>query len=87
MKIATVKRYGNSQGVLITKSFLESVNFSNKVEIVAVAGKIIITPVKENPLDDWDKQFEAAIAAGQLPEETAELGHFDNESDKTEWTW
>lgn len=48
-----------------------------KVEVTDISSKI--TPRKE-----WGKQFEAAIAKGELPEEN-ELEEINNLFDEAEW--
>ena len=46
----------------------------------------VIRPTDKKPRQNWAKQFEDAISAGDKPEGEL-LEGFENEFDETEWTW
>jgi len=55
MEIAIIQ-IGNSKGLRLTKSILETYNIKDKVEIILEKGQIILRPI--NPIrKDWDKAF------------------------------
>lgn len=54
----TLRKIGNSQGVLFPKSLLEGLDFSQGIEVVKVAGELRLRPATE---DDDPFGFGAAI--------------------------
>jgi antitoxin MazE len=82
--VQKIRNIGNSNGVIIPKSFLKACDIQDSVKIELKDGSIIITPVKGDPRKGWDEQFERAIANGELPDEN-EFESVTNEFDEDEW--
>jgi antitoxin MazE len=71
-----LKKIGNSKGITLSKSLLEQYQFEEEVEIVTLAGGLLVMPVKAKPREEWEKQFKATMLEG-----------FPNQFDKEDWTW
>ena len=84
--LTTMRKVGNSRGVLIPAAFLASCQIEDQVDMQLQDGQIVIRPVKRIPRDGW---FDQAAAAAAHPEETAEAKHWDNATtaDDSEWVW
>lgn len=82
--IQTIRKVGNSQGVLLPKSLIMSLGAPKEVELEIVAGGILIRPV--HPRHNWEALFEAAEAAGEKPDGDMFEG-MTNAFDKEEWEW
>jgi antitoxin MazE len=52
-----LKKIGNSKGITLPKSLLEQYQFEEEVEIVTLAGGLLVMPVKAKPREEWEKQF------------------------------
>ncbi|MGN6600960.1 MAG: AbrB/MazE/SpoVT family DNA-binding domain-containing protein [Ginsengibacter sp.] len=90
---STLKKIGNSFGVIINKKLLSEagINTSAEITIEAERNAIIITPrAKRKPLNrdlrTWRKQIKAAIKEGQKPGKSVWGNKISAEEDK-EWTW
>lgn len=85
-----IRAIGNSKGVILTNQLLDAAGLLADQDIVVqvVNGRLIIEQVKQpvvnTDLSTWDKQFKAAIKAGDIPEGDMWEG-MENEFDKTEW--
>jgi len=85
-----IRAIGNSKGVILTNQLLDAAGLLADQDIVVqvVNGRLIIEQVKKpvvnTDLSTWDKQFKAAIKAGDIPEGDMWEG-MENEFDKTEW--
>lgn len=78
---ANIINIGNSQGIILPSGLLRQLGLSFKsvVNIEIDNGAIIIKP---DPRHGW------AEAAKQMHEaDDDQLGDFENEFDKEEWTW
>ena len=89
----TLKKIGNSFGVIINKKLLSEAGITKTTDITIEARRnsIIITPhVKRRPLNrdlsTWRKQIKAAIKEGQKPEKSV-WGNKVSASEENEWTW
>jgi antitoxin MazE len=84
--LTTMRKVGNSRGVLIPAAFLASCQIEDQVDMQLQDGQIVIRPVKRTPRDGW---FDQAAAATAHPEETAEAQNWDNATtaDDSEWVW
>jgi antitoxin MazE len=52
----SIIQIGNSKGLRLTKSILESYNIIDKVELILEKGQIVLRPI--NPVrEGWDKAF------------------------------
>jgi antitoxin component of MazEF toxin-antitoxin module len=79
-----VRKIGNSFGIIIGKKLLEQAEVKEEVSILSIEdSKIIIEAVKSNPRAGWEEML---LKAKSL-EDTEFLEDFENEFDKTEWTW
>ena len=83
----TIKKIGNSKGVLLPPAFLAELNLDKDsvIDIDLVSDRIIIQkPV--NPRSEWESQFKNAIENGESPENDLFEG-LSNEFDDKEWIW
>ncbi|NAW49987.1 AbrB/MazE/SpoVT family DNA-binding domain-containing protein [Elizabethkingia argentiflava] len=80
---AKVRKIGNSFGIIIGKKLLEQAEVKEEVSLSIEDSKIIIEAVKSNPRAGWEEML---LKAKSL-EDTEFLEDFENEFDKTEWTW
>jgi len=78
-----IKKIGNSYGIIIGKQILDQLHVTDEVSISVKDSKIIIEAVKAKPRENWE---ELLLKANSL-EDKGGLGYFDNNFDKTEWTW
>ena len=85
MRVKIIK-IGNSKGIMLSKQLLNHHNFENEVELISNEEGILIKPLKNNPRQDWEKQFEDAKAMGDVPEGEL-LEGFENDFDQNEWKW
>ncbi len=55
----TLRKLGNSTGVIIPKSMLGELDIAigDPIDIALDDGRIAITPVKRRPRDGWDQAF------------------------------
>lgn len=85
-----IRSIGNSNGVILNNQLMDFAGLDTDQDILirAVDGLITIKqmekPVINTDLSTWEKQFKAAIKAGNLPEGDLWEG-MENEFDKTEW--
>jgi len=82
--LTTIRKVGNSKGVLIPAAFLASCQIQADVDMQLQEGQIVIRPVKRKPRDGW---FDQAAAAP--PEEMADAQAWDSASvsNDSEWVW
>jgi antitoxin MazE len=85
MKTRLVK-IGNSQGILLSKSFLQHYQFENEVELLPQSDGLLIKSVEKSPRYDWELRFQKAIKDGHVPDNEL-LEGFENTFENTEWTW
>ena len=85
-----VRSIGNSKGVILNSALMDAAGLLADQDILirAINGRLTIEQVKQpavnTDLSTWDKQFKAAIKAGDIPEGDMWEG-MENEFDKTEW--
>lgn len=85
-----VRSIGNSNGVILNNQLMDFAGLDADQDIVirAVDGLITIKqverPVINTDLSTWEKQFKAAIKAGDIPEGDLWEG-MENQFDLTEW--
>lgn len=80
-------KIGNSQGIIINKYFLRQLKIDEEVEVELLDDQLIMRPVRKSPRHDWEEQFQAAIAAGELPEGELLEGFPNNFETNGEWRW
>lgn len=78
-----VRKIGNSLGIIIGRKILDQVAVKQEVSLSVQGSKIIIEAVRENPRENWEEML---LKANSL-EDKEILEDFENEFDKTEWTW
>lgn len=83
--LTTLRKVGNSRGVLIPAAFLASCQIEDQVDMALQDGQIVIRPAKRRLREGW---FDQSAAAAH-PEETAEAQNWDNvtAADDSEWVW
>lgn len=85
-----IRSIGNSKGVILNSALMDAAGLLADQDILirAINGRLTIEQVKQPAvnmdLSTWDKQFKAAIKAGDIPEGDMWEG-MTNEFDKTEW--
>ncbi len=81
---ATLRKMGNSQGVIIPKTLIQQLGFEHEVEMrVTETGIVLEKPQKAHPREGW-----AAASQGLMEEDvdTDWLG-LGNADDDKDWTW
>jgi antitoxin MazE len=76
--LTTIRKMGNSQGVLIPKPLLQQIGLEEKVEMVAEGEALIIRRPKARPRSGWDEAGKKLLAMG---DQTPVLLDFPNEDD------
>ena len=84
--LATVRKVGNSRGVLIPAAFLASCQIEDQVDMQLQDGQIVIKPVKRKPRDGWFTQPATEAVLVQDAEESQAWGEATL-SDDSEWVW
>ena len=79
----TIRKMGNSQGVLIPKPFLVQVGFEEAADMQVKNGVIEIRPIKRHPREGWAKDSQRIAHAG---DDKLVWPEFANEGD-AELTW
>lgn len=84
--IQTIRKIGNSNGVLIPKTMLATCGITDEVEMEVLGDSIVLRSTKSMPRQGWDEAFKQAIANGDEPEGDMFEG-MKNTFDDIEWTW
>ncbi len=82
---ATVRKLGNSAGVVIPRAMLAEIGLvpGDAVDVELEDGRIAVTPAKRRPRDGWAEASQAIANAG---EDALVWPEFGNEGDdKLEW--
>lgn len=81
---ATLRKMGNSQGVIIPKTVIAQLGLEGEVEMhVTENGLVIEKPKKPHPREGWAEAYQAL--ADEEPDH--EWLDFPNAFDDEEWTW
>ena len=80
---ATLRKMGNSQGVIIPKTLIAQFGFDKEVEMRVTATGIVLEKPKGHPREGWDEAYKA-LADEPVDHEWLDFG---NEFDEEEWTW
>ncbi|WP_209023060.1 hypothetical protein [Sphingobacterium sp. CZ-2] len=78
-----IRKIGNSFGIIIGKQILDQLHITDEVSLSVKDSKIIIEAVKSKPRENWEEKL---LKANSLKDK-GDLEYFDNDFDKTEWTW
>ncbi|HSK74370.1 MAG TPA: hypothetical protein VK892_21905 [Pyrinomonadaceae bacterium] len=82
---AQIVTIGNSQGIRIPKILLEQSKLSGEVELEVRGESIVILPSRK-PRENWDEEFQKALAENGEDEEIFG-GDIQNRFDEEEWEW
>jgi antitoxin MazE len=78
-------RIGNSRGVRLPKPLIQQHGLGDVVELHSREDGILIRRPKRHSREGWEDDARAMAAAGD--DELLFPEPFDNEFDRTEWTW
>lgn len=83
----SIKKIGNSKGVVIPPAFLSELNLDrdSAIDIDMVPNGILIRKPL-NPRDDWEAMFKKELSLGEAPEGDL-FEDLSNDFDENEWTW
>ena len=84
--LTTVRKVGNSRGVLIPAAFLASCQIEDQVEMLLQERQIVIKPVRRKLRDGWFGQS-ASEAALVRDATEAQVWRESSISDDSEWVW
>jgi antitoxin MazE len=84
--VQSIRKIGNSNGVLIPKSMLISCGITEDVEMEVIGDAIVMRSSKKHPRDGWEEAFK--LATQDQPETDGDLFEgMKNEFDKEDWNW
>ncbi|MBB3011586.1 AbrB/MazE/SpoVT family DNA-binding domain-containing protein [Cupriavidus alkaliphilus] len=75
---ATIRKMGNSQGVLIPKAILAQLGLENEVEMEIVNDTLVLRRPRQAPRQGWAEASRQIAAAG---DDTLVLGELPNAED------
>ncbi|WP_250452871.1 AbrB/MazE/SpoVT family DNA-binding domain-containing protein [Caballeronia sp. ATUFL_M2_KS44] len=79
----TIRKIGNSQGVLIPKPFLAQLGLENEIEMDVEGDAIVLRKPRKQVREGWAEASKAVAASG---EDVLVLGEFGNADDgELEW--
>jgi len=81
--LTTIRRLGNSQGVLLPKPLLQQVGLVDLAEMLVEGDALVLRRPKEEPRKGWAAASQAIAAQG---EEALVMPQFRNEGDE-ELAW
>lgn len=81
--LTTIRRLGNSQGILIPKPLLQQVGLVDQAELLVEDGALVLRRPKAVPRSGWAEASRKLAAAG---DDALVLPEFVNEGD-AELTW
>jgi antitoxin MazE len=79
----TIRRMGNSQGVLIPKPLLDQLGLEGQAEMTVEEDALVLRPAKPPVRSGW---AEASRRIAAAEEDALTLAEFANEEDKN-WVW
>ena len=62
--LTTIRKMGNSQGVLIPKPLLQQVGLSDQAELLVEGEALVIRKPKKHPRSGWDEASKALAESG-----------------------
>lgn len=86
--LTSMRRIGNSRGVLIPAAFLASCQIEDQVDMQLQDGQIVIKPVRRKLRDGWFVDS-AAPSKADLAQEKVEAQDWSDVplADDSEWVW
>ena len=81
--LTTIRRLGNSRGILIPKPLLKQAGLEDQAEILVEGNTLIVRRPKKVPRQGWAEASKEIAARG---EDRLALGDFANEAD-ADWEW
>jgi antitoxin MazE len=81
--LATIRRLGNSQGILIPKPLLQQIGLVDQAEMCVEGDALVLRRPKATPRSGW---AEASLKLAATGDDALVLPEFSNEGDK-ELTW
>ncbi|GAA4131469.1 hypothetical protein GCM10022216_01610 [Sphingobacterium kyonggiense] len=78
-----IRIIGNSCIIIIGKKILDQFHVTDEITLTVKDSKIIIEAIKSKPRKDWEEKL---LKANSL-QNIESLEYFDNNFDKTDWTW
>jgi len=81
--LTTIRRLGNSQGILIPKPLLQQVGLEDQAELLVEGDSLVLRKPKAEPRSGWAEAAKKIAAAG---DDALLLPAFANEDD-AELTW
>ncbi len=81
--IQSIRKIGNSSGILLPKAMLQACGITTEVEIEVQDKMILLRPVQP-ARTGWEAAFAAAVANGDEPEGDLFEG-IPNQFDQAEW--
>jgi antitoxin MazE len=79
----TIRRMGNSRGVLIPKPLLKQVGLEGQAEMMVEGDALVLRPARPQVRSGWAEASRRIAAAG---EDALGVPEFQNEEDKS-WKW
>lgn len=76
--LTTIRRLGNSKGILIPKPLLEQAGLEDQAEILVEGNTLVLRRPKASPRSGWAKASRDLAAAG---DDASILPEFANEAD------
>ncbi len=81
--IAKLITIGNSQGILIPKTFIQHAKLTKEVHLDLTEDGILIKSARTSKRKTWAEKFKKESRKKQ----SLILGSFQNDFDKKEWEW
>jgi antitoxin MazE len=81
--LTTIRRLGNSRGILIPKPLLKQAGLEDQAEILVEGNTLLVRRPKKVARQGW---AEASKEIAARAEDRLVLGDFANEAD-ADWTW
>lgn len=84
--VQSIRKIGNSSGVLIPKSMLISCGITEDVEMEVIGDAIVMRSSKKHARDGWEQAFKLATESDTDLHNDVFEG-MKNEFDKDDWNW
>jgi antitoxin MazE len=85
--LTKIRRIGNSQGILLSKTMLDQVDIEEYVNVEVKGNAIMIFPANTNPREGWAEQFRLASDGQGAGADRNLMDDISNSFDDSEWTW